>query len=56
VNSADFTIYVFVIVKGNQVTTAVWDIIDWKRIGHKRLLGKPISTLSVSLDVKYLAL
>ncbi|TVU44557.1 hypothetical protein EJB05_04002, partial [Eragrostis curvula] len=29
---------------------------NWKRIGYKRLSAKPISTLSVSLDGKYLAL
>ncbi|KAK3124653.1 hypothetical protein QOZ80_7BG0589990 [Eleusine coracana subsp. coracana] len=44
------------VAKGTTVTTVVWDISDWKRIGYKRLLGKPISTLSVSLDGKYLAL
>ncbi|CAN6165407.1 unnamed protein product [Urochloa humidicola] len=44
------------VAKGSKVVTVVWDISDWKRIGYKRLLGKPISTLSVSLDGKYLAL
>ncbi|CAA6653738.1 unnamed protein product [Spirodela intermedia] len=42
--------------KGNKVVTTVWDISTWKKIGFKRLLGKPISTLSISLDGKYLAL
>jgi prolactin regulatory element-binding protein len=46
----------FVIGTGNKVVTVVWNISDWSRIGYKRLLGKPISTLSVSMDGKYLAL
>ncbi|CAD6220790.1 unnamed protein product [Miscanthus lutarioriparius] len=44
------------VAKGSKVVTVVWNISDWERIGYKRLLGKPISTLSVSLDGKYLAL
>lgn len=44
------------VAKGPKVVTVVWNISDWERIGYKRLLGKPISTLSVSLDGKYLAL
>ncbi|KAG8100420.1 hypothetical protein GUJ93_ZPchr0013g34246 [Zizania palustris] len=44
------------VAKGNKVVTVVWSISDWSRIGYKRLLGKPISTLSVSMDGKYLAL
>ncbi|XP_066396865.1 SEC12-like protein 1 [Miscanthus floridulus] len=44
------------VAKGSKVVTVVWNISDWKRIGYKRLLGKAISTLSVSLDGKYLAL
>jgi len=44
------------LVKGNDILTVVLDICNWKRIGYKRLLRKPISTLSVSLDGKYLAL
>ncbi|WVZ62213.1 hypothetical protein U9M48_011983 [Paspalum notatum var. saurae] len=44
------------VAKGSKVVTVVWNISDWKRIGYKRLLGKPISTLSVSMDGKYLAL
>ncbi|XP_020589267.1 SEC12-like protein 1 [Phalaenopsis equestris] len=44
------------IQKGGKVVTAVWDISTWNRIGFKRLLRKPISALSVSLDGKYLAL
>ncbi|XP_010267358.1 PREDICTED: SEC12-like protein 1 [Nelumbo nucifera] len=42
--------------KGNKPVTAVWDISTWDRIGHKRLLRKPTSVLSTSLDGKYLAL
>ncbi|KAE9465357.1 hypothetical protein C3L33_02729, partial [Rhododendron williamsianum] len=42
--------------KGNKALTAVWDISTWERIGHKRLLRKPASKMSVSLDGKYLAL
>jgi prolactin regulatory element-binding protein len=34
----------------------VLDISNWKRIGYKRLSAKPVSTLSVSLDGKYLTL
>ncbi|XP_008650164.2 SEC12-like protein 1 [Zea mays] len=44
------------VAKGYKVVTVVWNISDWERIGYKRLLGKPISTLSVSLDGKYMAL
>ncbi|XP_052149165.1 SEC12-like protein 1 [Oryza glaberrima] len=44
------------LVKGHNVVTVVLDISNWKRIGYKRLLEKHISTLSVSLDGKYLAL
>uniref|UniRef100_A0A0E0GV16 Uncharacterized protein n=1 Tax=Oryza nivara TaxID=4536 RepID=A0A0E0GV16_ORYNI len=44
------------LVKGHNVVTLVLDISNWKRIGYKRLLEKHISTLSVSLDGKYLAL
>lgn len=44
------------LVKGKDNVTMVLDITNWKRIGYKRLLAKPISTLSVSLDGKYLAL
>ncbi|XP_066323452.1 SEC12-like protein 1 [Miscanthus floridulus] len=43
------------VAKGSKVVTVVWNVSDWKRIGYKRLLGKPISTFSVSLDGKYLA-
>ncbi|KAK8969690.1 SEC12-like protein 1 [Platanthera guangdongensis] len=42
--------------KGGKVVTAVWDLSTWNRIGFKGLLRKPISSLSVSLDGKYLAL
>nr|CAD1818331.1 unnamed protein product [Ananas comosus var. bracteatus] len=44
------------IEKNGKVVTAVWDISTWNRIGYKRLLGKPVSVLSISLDGKYLAL
>ncbi|XP_062175394.1 SEC12-like protein 1 [Alnus glutinosa] len=42
--------------KGDKAITAVWDISTWKKIGHKRLLRKPASVMSTSLDGKYLAL
>ncbi|KAK9124029.1 hypothetical protein Sjap_013631 [Stephania japonica] len=42
--------------KGNKALTYVWDISTWNKIGHKRLLGKPASVLSISVDGKYLAL
>ncbi|XP_028092417.1 SEC12-like protein 1 isoform X2 [Camellia sinensis] len=42
--------------KGNKALTVVWDISEWKKIGHKRLLRKPASVMSMSLDGKYLAL
>ncbi|KAG8080955.1 hypothetical protein GUJ93_ZPchr0007g5353 [Zizania palustris] len=43
------------VTKGQSFLTVVWSISDWKRIGYKKLLGKPASTLSVSMDGKYLA-
>ncbi|KAK6136146.1 hypothetical protein DH2020_030119 [Rehmannia glutinosa] len=42
--------------RGNKPLTVVWDISTWKKVGHKRLLNKPASIMSVSLDGKYLAL
>ncbi|XP_059307616.1 SEC12-like protein 1 [Lycium ferocissimum] len=42
--------------KGNKTMIAVWDITTWKKIGHKSLLKKPASIMSISLDGKYLAL
>ncbi|PIN24437.1 Prolactin regulatory element-binding protein/Protein transport protein SEC12p [Handroanthus impetiginosus] len=42
--------------RGNKPLTVVWDISTWKKIGHRRLLGKPASIMSISLDGKYLAL
>ncbi|OVA17905.1 WD40 repeat [Macleaya cordata] len=42
--------------KGDKGVTAVWDISTWDRIGHKRLLRKNASAMSVSHDGKYLAL
>ncbi|KAK3145783.1 hypothetical protein QOZ80_3BG0257430 [Eleusine coracana subsp. coracana] len=44
------------LVKGHDFLTMALGISNWKRIGYKRLSTKPISTLSVSLDGKYLAL
>ncbi|PUZ36550.1 hypothetical protein GQ55_9G047200 [Panicum hallii var. hallii] len=44
------------LVKGHNILTMAVDISNWKRIGYKRFSAKPISTLSVSLDGKYLAL
>ncbi|XP_009598134.1 SEC12-like protein 1 [Nicotiana tomentosiformis] len=44
------------IQKGNKTLMAVWDISTWKKIGHKSLLKKPTSIMSISLDGKYLAL
>ncbi|KAK6933472.1 WD40 repeat [Dillenia turbinata] len=42
--------------KGDKAVTAVWDISTWNKIGFKRLLKKPASVMSISLDGKYLAL
>ncbi|KAH6804070.1 phosphate transporter traffic facilitator1 [Perilla frutescens var. frutescens] len=42
--------------RGNKPLTVVWDISTWKKVGHKRLLRKPASIMSISLDGKYLAL
>ncbi|XP_078436168.1 phosphate transporter traffic facilitator1 [Wolffia australiana] len=42
--------------KGDMILTTVWDISNWQKLGFKRLLGKPISSLSISLDGKYFAL
>nr|GMC77319.1 SEC12-like protein 1 [Ipomoea batatas] len=42
--------------KGDKTLIAVWDICEWKKIGHKSLLKKPASVMSVSLDGKYLAI
>ncbi|KAI7985637.1 LRR receptor-like serine/threonine-protein kinase ERL2 [Camellia lanceoleosa] len=39
-----------------RAVTAVWDMSTWNRIGNKRLLKKPASIMSISLDGKYLAL
>lgn len=43
------------IQKGFKALTSVWDISNWTKIGHKRLLRKPASIMSISLDGKYLA-
>lgn len=42
--------------QGDKAVTAVYDISTWNKIGHKRLLRKPASIMSISLDGKYLAL
>ncbi|GMH07883.1 hypothetical protein Nepgr_009723 [Nepenthes gracilis] len=42
--------------RGDKAITVVWDMSTWNKIGHKRLLKKPASVLSVSMDGKYLAL
>ncbi|XP_056169074.1 SEC12-like protein 1 [Syzygium oleosum] len=42
--------------KGDKALTGVWNIGSWDRIGHKRLLGKPASAMSISSDGTYLAL
>ncbi|XVE75489.1 hypothetical protein DITRI_Ditri12bG0097800 [Diplodiscus trichospermus] len=42
--------------KGDKAVTAVYDISTWNKIGHKRLLKKPASIMSISLDGKYLAM
>ncbi|KAL5800391.1 hypothetical protein ACOSQ4_033275 [Xanthoceras sorbifolium] len=41
--------------KGAKAVIAVYDISTWNKIGHKSLLRKPASTMSISLDGKYLA-
>ncbi|KAF6160253.1 hypothetical protein GIB67_019022 [Kingdonia uniflora] len=46
----------YTVQKGDKVVAAVWDISTWNRIKHKRLLKKPASVMSISLDGKYLAL
>ncbi|CAN0910585.1 SEC12-like protein 1 [Linum grandiflorum] len=42
--------------KGDTVITSVYDISTWRKIGFKKLLKKPASIMSMSLDGKYLAL
>ncbi|GAV69217.1 WD40 domain-containing protein [Cephalotus follicularis] len=42
--------------KGDKAVTAVYDISTWNKVGHKRLLRKPASVMSISQDGKYLAL
>ncbi|KAL9258444.1 SEC12-like protein [Drosera capensis] len=42
--------------KGGKALTGVWDMGTWDKIGHKKLLKKPASTISTSFDGKYLAL
>ncbi|CAH9137560.1 unnamed protein product [Cuscuta epithymum] len=44
-----------VVQKGNKTLIAVWDISEWKKIGHKSLLKKAASMMSISFDGKYLA-
>lgn len=40
---------------GAKFVIAVYDISTWNKIGQKRLLRKPASTMAISLDGKYLA-
>ncbi|KAL9251441.1 SEC12-like protein [Drosera capensis] len=42
--------------KGDKALTGVWDMSTWDKIGHKKLLKKPASAISTSIDGKYLAL
>ncbi|KAG6389785.1 hypothetical protein SASPL_151259 [Salvia splendens] len=42
--------------RGNKPLTVVYDISTWKKVGHKRLLRKPATIMSISLDGKYLSL
>lgn len=51
-----FLCFTCICFTGNEAVTAVWEISTWKRIGHKRLLGKPASVMSISKDGKYIAL
>lgn len=41
--------------RAKRALTVVWDISTWTKVGHKRLLGKPATIMSISLDGKYLA-
>lgn len=50
------TINTFNFGAGDKSLTAVWDISTWNRIGHKRLLRKSASVMSISHDGKYLSL
>ncbi|PNX71556.1 SEC12-like protein 1-like, partial [Trifolium pratense] len=42
--------------KGDKSLTGVWDMSSWNKIGHKRLLRKSASVMSISHDGKYLSL
>ncbi|KAJ4720677.1 SEC12-like protein 1 [Melia azedarach] len=44
------------IQKGDKAVVGVYDISTWNKIGHKRLLRKPASVMSISRDGKYLAM
>ncbi|MED6108882.1 PHD finger containing protein Phf1 [Stylosanthes scabra] len=44
------------IQKGDKSLTGVWDISNWNKIGHKRLLRKSASVMAISHDGKYLSL
>ncbi|XP_004496156.1 SEC12-like protein 1 [Cicer arietinum] len=44
------------IQKGDKSLTAVYDMSSWNKIGHKRLLRKSASVMSISHDGKYLSL
>lgn len=42
--------------KGDKSLTGVWDMSSWSKIGHKKLLRKSASVMSISHDGKYLSL
>ncbi|XP_027366061.1 SEC12-like protein 1 isoform X1 [Abrus precatorius] len=42
--------------KGDNSVTAVWDISTWNKIGHKKLIRKSATVMSISPDGKYLSL
>ncbi|XP_014511011.1 SEC12-like protein 1 [Vigna radiata var. radiata] len=42
--------------KGDTSVTSVYDISTWNKIGHKRLIRKSASVMSISQDGKYLSL
>lgn len=41
--------------KGDKSLTAVWEMSEWKKIGHKRLMNKPANIMCSSIDGKYIA-
>ncbi|XP_061353422.1 SEC12-like protein 1 [Gastrolobium bilobum] len=42
--------------KGDKSLTAVYDMSNWNKIGHKKMLKKSASVMSISHDGKYLSL